>query len=97
MSAVKSASKVLKVLKALRGHSLSGATNQKLSQQLDESPATITRALQTLVQEGFAKQEEDGTYTLSAALVQMAKAHTTEVERAQARIAEIEQRTNVTF
>ncbi len=34
MSAVKSASKVLKVLKALRGHSLSGVTNQKLSQQI---------------------------------------------------------------
>ena len=97
MSTVKSASKVLKVLKAMRGHSLAGVTNQKLSQQLNESPATITSALQNFGQEGLAVQQEDGTYTLSAALVQMAKAHTTEVERAQARIAEIEQRTNVTF
>lgn len=97
MSTVKSASKVLKVLKAMRGHSLSGVTNQKLSQQLGEPPATITRALQTLVEEGLAKQEDDGTYTLSAAFVQMAKAHATEVDRAKARIAEFEQRTDVRF
>ncbi|WP_277560681.1 helix-turn-helix domain-containing protein [Acinetobacter beijerinckii] len=97
MSTVKSASKVLKVLKAMRGHSLSGVTNQKLSQQLGEPPATITRALQTLVEEGLAKQEADGTYTLSAAFVQMAKAHATEVDRAKARIAEFEQRTDVRF
>ncbi|MDA1255978.1 MAG: helix-turn-helix domain-containing protein [Proteobacteria bacterium] len=97
MSIVKSASKVLKVLKAMRGHSLAGVTNQKLSQQLGESPATITRALQTLVEEGLVVQQEDGSYTLSAALVQMAKAHATEIDRAKARIAEFEQRTNVTF
>lgn len=97
MSTVKSAEKVLKVLKALRGHSLKGLSNHDLAKQLDESPAQIYRALQTLIAEGLAKQEEDGTYTLSAALIQMAKAHATEVDRAKARIAEFEQRTNVTF
>ncbi len=97
MSTVKSAEKVLKVLKALRGHSLKGVSNQDLAKQLDESPSQIYRALQTLIAEGLAKQEEDGTFTLSAALIQMAKAHATEVDRAKARIAEFEQRTNVTF
>ncbi|WP_336142423.1 helix-turn-helix domain-containing protein [Acinetobacter sp. 102] len=95
MSTVKSASKVLKVLKALRGHSLQGVSNQELARQLDESPAQIHRQLQTLVAEGLAKQEEDGSYTLGTAVVQIAKAHDTEIERAKARIAEIEQRTRV--
>lgn len=95
MSTVKSASKVLKALKALRGHSLQGVSNQELAKQLDESPAQIHRQLQTLVAEGLAKQEEDGTYTLGIAVVQIAKAHDSEMERAKARIAEIEQRTRV--
>ncbi|MBQ5174094.1 IclR family transcriptional regulator [Acinetobacter pittii] len=93
----KSASKVLKVLKALRGHSLKGATNQELANQLNESPSTITRALQTLVNEGLAMQEQDGSYTLGTAVVQMAKAHNTEIERAKARIEEVEKRTAITW
>ena len=93
MSTVKSAEKVLKVLKALRGHSLRG--NQDLAKQLNESPAQIHRQLQTLIAEGLAKQEEDGSYTLGTAFVQIAKAHDSEMERAKARIAEIEQRTRV--
>lgn len=93
----KSASKVLKVLKALRGHSLKGATNQELANQLNESPSTITRALQTLVNEGLATQEHDGSYTLGTAVVQMAKAHSTEIERAKARIEEVEKRTAINW
>lgn len=95
MSTVKSAEKVLKVLKALRGHSLQGVSNQDLAKQLNESPAQIHRQLQTLISEGLAKQEEDGSFTLGTAIVQIAKAHDTEMERAKARIAEIEQRTRV--
>ena len=97
MSTVKSAEKVLKVLKALRGHSLQGISNQDLSKQLDESPSQIHRALQTLISEGLAKQEENGSFTLGTAFVQIAKAHDVEMERAKARIAEIEQRTRVLY
>ncbi|MFV5413877.1 helix-turn-helix domain-containing protein [Acinetobacter baumannii] len=96
MTAVnKSASKVLKVLKALRGHSLKGATNQELANQLNESPSTITRALQTLVKEGLAKLEQDGSYTMGTAFVQIAKSHNAEIERAKARIEEVEKRTAI--
>lgn len=97
MSTVKSAEKVLKVLKALRGHSLHGLSNQDLAKQLNESPSQIHRALQTLIAEGLAVQNENGLFTLGTAVVQIAKAHDTEMERAKARIAEIEQRTRVTF
>lgn len=94
---VKSAEKVLKVLKALRGYSLQGISNRDLAEKLNESPSQITRALQTLVSEGFAKKEENDLYTLGTAIVQIAKSHFTEVERAKARIAEIEQRTSINY
>jgi len=97
MSTVKSAEKVLKVLKALRGHSLQGVSNQELAKKLEESPSQIYRALQTLVAEGLVKKDENDLYTLGTALVQMAKAHDNEIERAKARIAEIEHRTRVIF
>lgn len=97
MSTVKSAEKVLKVLKALRGHSLQGVSNQELSRKLNESPSQIYRALQTLIAEGLVKKEENDLYTLGTAIVQIAKAHDSEIERAKARIAEIEQRTRVIY
>lgn len=88
MSTIKSAAKVLQVLKAMRGKSLSGVSNQQLSQELDEAPANITRALQTLQQEGFAQQLEDGNYALSNSLLAIAHAHSQEVQRAQSRLSE---------
>ncbi|WP_314338925.1 helix-turn-helix domain-containing protein [Acinetobacter guillouiae] len=97
MSTVKSAEKVLKVLKALRGYSLNGISNRDLAEKLDESPSQITRALQTLVSEGLAKKDENDLYTLGTSVVQIAKQHLAEVERAKARIAEIEQRTSVNY
>lgn len=97
MSTVKSAEKVLKVLKALRGYSLQGISNRDLAEKLDESPSQITRALQTLVSEGLAKKDENDLYTLGTSVVQIAKQHLAEVERAKARIAEIEQRTSVNY
>lgn len=92
MSTVKSAEKVLKVLKALTGHSLSGVTNQELAKQLDEPPAQITRALQTLVAEGLAQQLDDGTYALGHRFVAIAHAHTQEIDKAQGKFLEHIQR-----
>lgn len=95
MSTVKSVSKALKVLKALRGHSLSGITITELSSQLNESPSQTYRYLQTLIDSGFANQLDDGKYVLGTTLIQIAKAHDTEIQRAQDRIAEIIQRTGI--
>ena len=93
MSTVKAAEKVLKLLKTLSGYSLQGASNQELAERLDESPAQIHRQLQTLVAEGLAK-EENGRFTIGVAMIKMAKTDLAEVERAKARLAEIEQRTS---
>ena len=94
---IKAAEKVLKVFKALRGYSLQGISNRDLAEKLNESPSQITRALQTLVSEGLAKKDENDLYTLGTSVVQIAKQHLVEVERAKARIAEIEQRTDVRY
>jgi len=92
MSTVKSAEKVLEVLIALTGHSLSGVANQELAKQLDAAPAQITRALQTLVAKGLAQQLDDGTYALGNRFVAIAHAHTQEIDKAQGRLSEHLQR-----
>ncbi|MFU8924920.1 helix-turn-helix domain-containing protein [Acinetobacter puyangensis] len=95
MSTVKAAGKVLRVIKAMRGHSLSGVSIKQLSEQLGEPASQVHRALQTLIDEGFAKQEPNGLYTIGTAMVQIATSHYSEIERAKARIAEVEQRTSI--
>lgn len=91
-STVKSGEKILRVLKAMRGHSLSGVKLNDLAKQLQETPSQIYRALQTLVAEGFAHQLDDGSYALGNSLVSIAHAHANEIDRAQSRISEHVQR-----
>lgn len=87
-----SGQKVLRVLKALKGHSLTGLGNGDLAKALNESPATVNRCLNTLVAEGMAMQLDNGRYALSVATLQIAQAHATEISRATNRINELNQR-----
>lgn len=48
-----SGSRILRVLKALRGHALNGVSNGELASALGESPANINRALNTLIEEDW--------------------------------------------
>ncbi|MCQ8865166.1 helix-turn-helix domain-containing protein, partial [Escherichia coli] len=57
-----SGTRILRVLKALRGHSLNGVSNGELASALDESPANINRALNTLIEEGLALKLENGRF-----------------------------------
>lgn len=91
-STVKSAEKILKVLKALKGHSLSGVKSNEIAKSLKENPSQIYRALQTLVAEGFAQQLDDGSYALGNTLVSIAHAHSDEIHRAQNHLTEHVQR-----
>ncbi|HPQ96253.1 MAG: helix-turn-helix domain-containing protein [Thiothrix sp.] len=84
--------KVLRVLAALRGHTLDGLSNKQLSDALNESPSTITHCLNTLEREGFVQKLETGRYAHSIALLQIAQAHANHVQRSQARINEINSR-----
>lgn len=84
--------RVLRVMYALRGHSLLGLSNGELAKNLKESPATINRCLNTLIEDGWAMQLENGRYALSVKALQTAQAHANEMSKATDRIHELNQR-----
>jgi len=79
-------------MKALKGYSLHGLSNSELAKALGESPANITRCMDTLIEAGLATRLETGRFAPGIALLQIAQAHATEMANAQARINEINQR-----
>ncbi len=87
-----SAFRVLRVLKAWKGHSLNGLSNTELAKALTESPANITRYMDTLIEAGLAARLETGRFAPGMALLQIAQAHANEMASAQNRINEINQR-----
>lgn len=87
-----SGARTLRVLKALRGHSLEGVANGELATALNDSPANINRALNTLIDEGMAQKLDNGRYALSIQILQLAVAHSNEMAHAQSRINELNQR-----
>lgn len=87
-----SALRVLRVMKALKGHTLHGLSNSELAKALSESPANITRCMDTLIEAGLATRLETGRFAPGIALLQIAQAHANEMAHAQSRINEINQR-----
>lgn len=87
-----SGTRVLRVLDALKGHSLTGVSNSELARALGESPATINRVLNTLIDAGFAIKLDNGRFAHSVKLLQIAQAHANEMARSQGRINELTQR-----
>ena len=84
--------RILRVLKALKGHSLTGLSNSELARSVDDSPSNVTRALHTLIDEGLAIQLPNGRYAHSVQMLLIARAHYEHVAQAQARIDELRQR-----
>lgn len=84
--------RLLRVISALKGHSISGLTNGDLAKTLNIPAPTITRLLETLVSEGFAMRLDSGRYALSVKMLQIAQTHANEISRAQDRINELNQR-----
>lgn len=87
-----SATRVLRALKALKGNALHGLSNNELAQLTGDSPSNITRAMQTLIDEGLAVKLDTGRFAPGMALLQIAQAHAEEMSRMQGRINEINQR-----
>lgn len=86
------ASKCLRVLFALSGHSLIGLSNGELAKALGEHPSTVTRCLQTLIAEGAAVQLDTGRFAPGMRMLQMATRHAQEFSRHRSRMDEIDQR-----
>lgn len=87
-----SGAKVLKVLIALKGRTLSGLSNGELAKALKESPSTINRCVNTLIEAGLVEQRDDGRFSHSVAMLQIAQSHANEMMRATDKIYEINQR-----
>lgn len=87
-----SARRVLRAIKALRGHTLTGLSNAELAKALGESPANITRYMDTLIEAGFATRLDTGRFAPSIGFLQYAMATAEELNRGAARINEIQAR-----
>jgi len=88
---INSAQRVLRVFKALRGHTLTGLSNQELATMTGESAANVSRALATLAAESLVSKLDNGRYAHSIATLQIAQAHAEHCERVTTRIAQINQ------
>ena len=84
--------RVLKVLKALKGHSFTGISNKELAEQLGVSSAHISRDLDDLIEEGMAIKLDNGRFAHSVQMLQIAQAYSNQVARLQAQINETNQR-----
>lgn len=84
--------KGLRAMKALKGHTLSGMSNQELCRATDLAPSAISRIMQALIEEGLAERRQDGRFALSISMLQIAQSHALEMQRAQDRINEIQTR-----
>jgi DNA-binding IclR family transcriptional regulator len=87
-----SAGRVLGVLKALKGHTLTGLSNTELAQLTQDSPSNISRAMQTLIEEGLAVKLDNGRFAHSIGMLQIAQAHAEHMARLTHRMHEINQR-----
>ncbi|NMX60221.1 helix-turn-helix domain-containing protein [Pseudomonas sp. WS 5079] len=86
------AARVLGVLKALKGHTITGLSNAELAHLTEDSPSNITRAMQTLIEEGLAVKLDNGRFAHSVAMLQIAQAHAEHMSKLHNRMQETNQR-----
>lgn len=86
------AQRVLRIWKALRGHTHLGLSNQELAAMTGDSPANVSRALATLMAEDLVMKYDNGRYAHSIATLQIAQAHANHCDRLIGRITETNQR-----
>ena len=84
--------RLLKVLKALKGHSFTGVSNKELADALDLKPAQVSRDLEDLMAEGLVMKLDNGRFAHSVQMLQIAQAYSNQVVRLQQHILEMNQR-----
>lgn len=87
-----SGARVLDVLLALNGRVASGLTNGQLAKGLKESPSTVNRCLNTLIQKGLVIKNEDGSFSQSIKTAQIGVACLNEFEALDNHLRELKQR-----
>lgn len=89
---ISSARRALRVLKALKGHAITGISNKELAEGLGESAVNVSRALAELEAEGLAAKLDNGRWAHSVSMLQIAHAHTTHMANLQDRMTEMTRR-----
>ncbi|WP_313042126.1 IclR family transcriptional regulator [Pseudomonas sp.] len=91
-ASLSAAARVLRTFKALKGHTITGLSNNDLVKLTGDSPSNITRAVQTLIDEGLAMRLDNGRFAHSIETLQIAQAHAEHMYRLQGRMQETNQR-----
>ncbi|RAS18912.1 IclR-like helix-turn-helix domain-containing protein [Microvirgula sp. AG722] len=84
--------RVLEVLKALKGQTVTGLSNKDLADAIGCPASAITRATADLIEAGLVVKLDNGRFAHSVQMLQIAQAHAEHVAKLQGRIAEINQR-----
>jgi len=87
-----SARRALRVLKLLKGHTLTGLANKEIAEALGESPVNVSRALADLQDEGLVAKLDSGRFAHSVAMLQIAQAHVAHMAGLADRMTEINRR-----
>lgn len=81
--------RILEVLKALKGHTITGLSNKDLAGALGCSASNISRDMTDLIDAGLAVKLDNGRFAHSVQMLQIAQAHAEHVSKLQSRIIEI--------
>lgn len=85
--------RVLDVLDALAGFAVSGVSNSTLARQLGLAPSAITRAIDTLIEKGWARKDEStGHFHPTPRMGQVFGRVLADFDRAEQRLIEARQR-----
>lgn len=87
-----SGARILKILKVMKGFTLTGISNGDIAKAIGESPSNVTRALQTLIDEGLVIKLDNGLFAHSIQMLQIAQAHANHIAQMHDRITEVNQR-----
>lgn len=84
-----SARRALRILKALKGHTLTGVSNKEIAEALGDTAVNVSRALEVLMDEGLVAKLDNGRFAHSVAMLQIAQAHVRHSDAIQNRLTEI--------
>ena len=84
--------RVLKIFKALDGHTIHGLSNKEIAEIVGTTAVNVVRDLEDLISEGFVERMDNGRFRFGIQVLKISKAHENEVKKVRARIDEMEQR-----
>lgn len=84
------AKRVLRVWMTLKGYSLTGLSNSEISKMLGESAPNVTRALNTLIEEGLVVKLDNNRFAHSIKTLQIAAAHQEHINRMRQRTDQLQ-------